>query len=281
MATNDDPSSWYEDKLQDDRGPMESTRKETLHRVITEDDDDDISSSGEAPVGPSMKEKAAQEERSTLAKQESTAIAYLRWIVLFVFIIIGVAFAWATFYLVHKDQQERFEEQFHYYAKLVIDRFPNHLERVIHVTDTFSTEMTSHALATGSVFPFVTLPHSEFKGANARIGGDFVMIYYMPYITEDLKVPWETYAAANRGYYANASASEETSKIAQDKSFDMETPGLSGKALGVFEFMQGPGASLDFSTIWFSGEHGNMQNVSGCLALAEIYKNEYRKNCLL
>jgi len=262
MATNDDPSSCYKDKLQDDRGPVESTRKETLHRVITEDDDDDISSSGETPLGPSTKQRAAQEERSTLARQESAAIAWLRWIVLFVFIIIGVAFAWATFYLVHKDQQERFEEQFHYYAKLVIDRFTNHLERVIHVTDTLSTEMTSHALATGSVFPFVTLPHFEFKGANTRIGGDITVIYYMPYITEDLKVPWETYAAANRGYYANASASEEASKIAQDKSFGLETPGLSGKALELFELIEVLGASLDRSKIWFVGEHANMENVS-------------------
>jgi len=108
----DDPSSWCEDKVKDDKDPVESARNHEVEGVVTEDDEHSISgkSEYETPVGLSSKQRAAQEERSTLAKQESAAIAWLRWLVLFVFVVIGVAFAWSTFHLVQKDEERRFQE---------------------------------------------------------------------------------------------------------------------------------------------------------------------------
>lgn len=137
--------------------------------------------------------------------------------------------------------------------------------------------MTSYALATESVFPFVTFPHFVFRGASNRIAGDTVMTFYMPYITEDLKVPWETYALANRGYYRNASKSEEESKVAQDKLFGKKTPKLTGDALELLKSVEETTAAggFDFSKIWFSGAHKNMTIVSSRRWSQEPGRNRY------
>jgi hypothetical protein len=138
----------------------------------------------------------------------------------------------------------------------VIDRFHGQLERKLDATDTLSTDMTSYALASGSEFPFVTVPDFAFKGANARIAGDTVMTFYMPYITEDLKAPWITYAAANHGHDLAGFVSENVTKIAQDKMFGLVPPQIDGLALDYIKLNalnQPNDAGFDTSIIWYTG----------------------------
>jgi len=165
----------------------ESDSQDEEEGAIHEDGDDSVSSGcdrgshGEL----STRQQAAQEERSTLGKQESQAILYLRWIVLLLLVVVGATFAALVFHFVRKQQEDKFEGDFQHYAKQVTDRFESQLRRTLDAQDTLSTEMTSYALDTESIFPFVTLPDFEFKGANARITGGTTMIYYMPQVKEN------------------------------------------------------------------------------------------------
>jgi len=201
-------------------------------QVITEHDEESVFTASHVaiPRGLNTKQKAAQEERSTLANQESHAIFWLRCIVLLVLIMVGATFAGLVFHFTNKGQEERFVKEFGYYSEQVAVRFQSQLKRTFDATDTLSTDITSHALATGAVFPFVTLPDFELKGANARITGDASAYFYMPYVTEESKDQWESYAATNRVQGMTAYASEEEHKIEQDMSFGLETPEIDGAA---------------------------------------------------
>jgi len=186
-----------------------------------------------ADRGLTTKQKAAEAERATLAKQESQAIKCLRWIVFLVLLIIGAAIAGLIFHFVREEQVDQFEEDFKYYATQVTETFNKQLRRTLDAQDTLSTDITSHAVDTESSFPFITLPEFEFKGANARIAGDTTLIYYMPAVTEEIRLQWEKYAAEHKDHNEIAFASEQISKAEQDMSFGLETPEYSGLALNL------------------------------------------------
>jgi len=168
-------------------------------------EDYDCSSSVRTDVvalrGLNIKQKAAEEERSTLGKQESEAIEWLYWTVVFVWFMVGISFGSMVYGSIREGQEIVFREQFAYNAQQVTDKFQSQLRQTLDAADNLSVDITSYALATGSKFPFVTLPDFELKGANARITGDTLMIYYFPYVKDALKGRWETYAATNREQY--------------------------------------------------------------------------------
>jgi hypothetical protein len=221
-------------------------------RVIEQDDEYSVSMASErgGPLGLSAKQRHAQEERATLGKNETQAILCLRGLVLLALILIAVGCSVAVYFVALEGQKEEYAEEFGNFVHEVIEAFHGQLERKLDATDTLSTDITSYALATGSEFPFVTVPDFEFKGANARIAGDSVMTYYMPYITEEMKAPWEAYAAANLGHDSAAYASEQTIKKAQDESFGLTTPEIEGLALEYIQRL----VSNNTAKIWNGGQ---------------------------
>jgi hypothetical protein len=97
-------------------------------------------------------------------------------------------------------------------------------------------------------------------GANARIAGDSVMTLYMPYITEDLKASWLTYAALNHGHDWSAFLSENKTKTAQDNLFGLVPPEIDGLALEYIELIalnQSDDDGFDTSKIWYVGNDIN------------------------
>jgi len=201
------------------------------------DEDGDESASNGSNMGSqrrlSTKQKAAQAaERSTLGKQESQAISYLRCMVLLILFMVGATFVVLVFHFVQEEQQDQFGD-FRSNAKQVTDSFNNQLKRILDAYDTLSTEITSYAIESGSTFPNVTLPDIEFKGANARITGDTTFVFYMPYVREETRVQWETYSAAHFDQRAAAYALEHVSKNEQDRSYGKETPEYEGFALDI------------------------------------------------
>ncbi len=217
------------------------------------------------PQGLSAKQRAAKQERLTLAANETRAIFCLRLVVLLTLTILGITFALALFQYTNAMKGQEFEEQFGFYRDQVFEKFNRQLERKLNAMDTLSSEITSHALSSGSEFPFVTVPDFEFRGANARISGDAVAIFYTPYITEDMKNPWETYSTANQAYNSMSLKYEEESKLAQDQLYGLKPPkidGLAGEYLKLLESLNGS-SLVDTSKIWTTVMDGN--NVSGRL----------------
>jgi len=255
-----------QDDLDGDLDSFDSGDHQVDGKGVLGDDDEfstaERSLSGTPTSGLSAKQKAAQQERSTLGAKETRAIFCLRLVVLLTLVMIGVSFALALFYHTNAAREQEFEDQFGFYRDQVFEKFNRNLERKLYAMDSLSTDMTSYAKSSGSEFPFVTVPDFEFRGANARISGDAAFIFYMPYITEVMRVPWEAYAAANRAFYSVALDSEQASKAAQDASFGLTTPEIDGMGRETLDFMEAIEAGVipspfNTSEIWPS------QNVSG------------------
>ena len=234
--------------------------------VLGDDDEFSIARSlSGTPTGLSAKQKAAQQERSTLGAKETRVIFCLRLVVLLTLVMIGVSFALALFYHTNAAQEQEFEDQFGFYRDQVFEKFNRNLERKLNAMDSLSTDITSYAKASGSEFPFVTVPDFEFRGANARISGDAAFIFYMPYITEGMRAPWEAYAAANRATYSVALDSELASKATQDASYGLTTPEIDGMGRETLDFMEAIQAGVfpaPFNTSEIWSFNVDVQNVS-------------------
>jgi hypothetical protein len=193
-------------------------------------------------------------------------------------VLIGSCCAVSVYFIVLDTQQAELVKQFGFYADQVIDRFHGQLERKLDASDTLSTGMTSYALASGSKFPFVTVPDFVFKGANARIAGDTVMTFYMPYITEDLRTPWEAYAVTNFGHDFAAYTTEVAKTKAQDKVFGLTTPEIDGLALEYIQWLTSNDtdqSDFDPTKIWYGGEDDIevSQNIGGRFSITIICIN--------
>ena len=266
-------SSTKEEDADEDLGSVDSWDPLTDTKgVITDDGEYSISPPSDIgnPKGLSAKQRAAMQERMTLAVKETRAIFCLRLVVLLTLMVIGVSFALALFYHTKAAQEQEFEEQFGFYRDQVFEKFNRNIERKLNALDSLSTDMTSYAKSSGSEFPFVTVPDFEFRGANARISGDSIFIIYTPYITEALKLSWENYTAANRVHAGIALDSEEKSKIAQDQLFGLTPPkidGLAGEYLKLLDTLNGT-KLFDTTKIWTSVLEGT--HVSGLPLALEL-----------
>ena len=64
----------------------------------------------------------------------------------------------------------------------------------IEVGQSIAIGLTSHALDTGSPFPFVTLPDFEIRASKAREISKSEAIFWMPVVDERIRLEWESFA---------------------------------------------------------------------------------------
>lgn len=86
----------------------------------------------------------------------------------------------------------------------------------------FTFLFSSLTVRSGSSFPNVTLPDMELMGAQTRIHGDAVIIYYCPIVTDESRPGWEHYATDNRNWLMESFINEQDLKAAQDAKFGIQ-----------------------------------------------------------
>jgi hypothetical protein len=175
-----------------------------------------------------VKQTAAKEERNRLGKRETRAILCLRILVILLLLVLAATTSATIYFWVQSTEDAAFESNFGFYSKLVQESFNNAIERKLSAVDSLSVIYTSHSLEAGETFPFVTVPNFEYKGSNARITGDTVMAFYLPYITKDTRVEWEEYTRQNGMHLLRSWREEQRQKRAQDEKYGLETPELEG-----------------------------------------------------
>lgn len=80
----------------------------------------------------------------------------------------------------------------------IVDVFHENVLKRLEALDSLATFITSHAIATNQEFPFVTTPHFEMIGSNARIQSQSHIIHYMPVVNAHNRRAWEEYALEHR-----------------------------------------------------------------------------------
>jgi hypothetical protein len=67
-----------------------------------------------------------------------------------------------------------------------------------------SDMVTAHANDNNRTFPFVTLPQFETLGDHARVQSGIETFNYLPFVSNETRLLWETYSVAFQGWIATS-----------------------------------------------------------------------------
>ncbi|CAB9509771.1 Receptor-type guanylate cyclase gcy [Seminavis robusta] len=156
------------------------------------------------------------EERKKLAQKENEAVRWLRIVVFVVLLVTAALVSVGVYVLLRKDQKDDFEHDYQANALKIIESFHQSVERYLEALDSLSIAYTNHAFVTGSVFPNVTLPDFEVRGANTRILGGAPVINFYPLITDETRPGWEAYVGETIGHYPQCMDADTEQRLIQD-----------------------------------------------------------------
>jgi class 3 adenylate cyclase len=162
----------------------------------------------------------SQVERATLARHENRIVAWTKAVVFVVLLTSTVVVCLSVARYIRADQKQDFELAFAADSAKLLDSFQDSIEQTLEAVDTLSVAITSHALASNSVFPNVTLPHFGIRFANSRVLSRAVFIQYHPIVTDETRAGWEAYQLENRDTYDATLATETLLLESQDKQFN-------------------------------------------------------------
>jgi class 3 adenylate cyclase len=159
-------------------------------------------------------------ERATLARNENRIVAWTKAVVFVVLLVSTVLVCVSVARYIRADQKKDFELAFAADSAKLLDSFQDSIEQTLEAVNALSVSITSHALATGSVFPNVTLPHFGIRFADSRILSHAVFIQYHPIVTDETRAGWEAYQIENRDTYDESLETQTFLLDYQDKQFN-------------------------------------------------------------
>lgn len=146
----------------------------------------DTTSVGYVSSHPSNSQKENSSESSTLAKAETRAVNRTKMLVLFVLFCAAAAVAIATYILARHSENQVFEQKFHDFAIEIEDLVHHEARNVFLTVQSFSTTITSYALASRAEWPFVSLPHFEQRGIEMNALSNSILLSFSPYVDTKL-----------------------------------------------------------------------------------------------
>eukprot|EP00934_Nitzschia_sp_Nitz4_P003097 Nitzschia sp. Nitz4//scaffold84_size84139//61623//64081//NITZ4_005208-RA/size84139-augustus-gene-0.42-mRNA-1//1//CDS//3329559063//3087//frame0 len=173
------------------------------------------------------KDRTAADERKNLASRENRVIFYLRFIIFILFLLVALVSCISVFVMVKEEAINAFESEFSYVAATVLTKFVVQVTLQLDALDGMSIDYTSQALDHNLTFPFVTLSHMEYRGANTRISSQMVSAIYMPLVHEENRLEWERYALQHVPELIADFHNEEALKQAQDEKFGLSSVNVS------------------------------------------------------
>lgn len=102
--------------------------------------------------------------------------------------------AFAIFYNLRWEENQRFESMFHDHAAKTIDGIQSEFKHTVDALDNLGVTYTSHARVSGSQFPLVTLPDFEFRGPSVKSLTETKLVSFLPLVEQAYLASWEVYA---------------------------------------------------------------------------------------
>jgi hypothetical protein len=150
-----------------------------------------------SPVAANQDDQTGKEVAQSLGKKETYYVNVLR--VILILLVVGAAVAVAVIvYLYMKDSQETdLNDDFNDLSYRLIDGFHANTKLCFQVLDSFSTQVTTLAMATKQTWPFVTIDNFEAIGTAARSIVDSYYVALYPLVTRENREAWENYTMDN------------------------------------------------------------------------------------
>ena len=205
-----------------------SDNKKHSDESINEGSSVDLEHHDAAAVVPTTK-LAADQERQTLARQETRVVMALRIVVLLVLLCTGVAMSWWTYSYTRNLEEEDFAASFSSAAQAVLESFHDAMNNNFGSVDALSAAVTEHALTTDQSFPNVTFPGFHVLAAATRVMTNAIYVFYIPLVTDATRRGYEAYCQEEQGYLFPAFFEQQTLVAVQDAYFGLEPAPLPGQ----------------------------------------------------
>lgn len=210
-----------EGKHHDNNSCADSSNAGSVHELL----DSEVSLSTTNKQSTANGETAKSDsESSTLARRETTAVNRTKLAVLFVLGLAAVGVGVATYIFARNTETKDFEErvrtqssylfffpvacgfvnsptsvycplllQFHDFAIEMEDLIHGEARNVFLTISNFGTTITSEVLASGTKWPFITIPHMEVRGREINVLSNALMVGFSPIVQEEDRDAWEIY----------------------------------------------------------------------------------------
>ncbi|CAB9502749.1 Receptor-type guanylate cyclase gcy [Seminavis robusta] len=186
-----------------------------LEAMDPSDDSSYMSSQMSGAAVEAEQKRLRQEMAESLATRENKAVCMLRFLVMALMMTVTALVLAGVYIYSSHTEQSAFETGFAIHATQMTQSFTNVVESKLVAIGSMSNAITSHALFTGSEFPFVTLPDFAARGSDIRVMAEALVLGWCPLVTNNNRLAWEEFAFMNR-YQMNKNF-EQDNHLRQDQ----------------------------------------------------------------
>lgn len=202
----------------------------SLHEVPLDDDDFSMDGTNREQAVDDAKERGEIGEK--LAHKGHKAVKGLR-IGLFASLVLATVVASGSiFYYTRHQEEVAFEDAFFDNSLKLVEAFQSTAERRLSAVASFSTSITSYAMAVNATWPFVTVPQFEARASHVLNLAEAIAIAFAPLVDLKDRATWENEYVPNNIKWIEESfqyqeevlqlVSEETSAINDAATVDDE-----------------------------------------------------------
>lgn len=137
-----------------------------------------------------------------IAAKETRAVNCLRIAAAGVLVLVAALVCSLVFFSFRSTEDETFETEFSFLAGRIIDSIALNAQERLSVLESFSTTVTSFAIATGASFPFVTIPDFEIRASYAQKISHTIALLTLYVVDDEDRDKWENYTSANSDWIA-------------------------------------------------------------------------------
>jgi hypothetical protein len=213
------------DHTEDDNTPppLDHMKLQDLSDENSFEDDASLSDYGEDDGDvEDLRKTAAKQARKHLARNETRAVSFLRYVVILVLLGTAIGVSLATFLYSRRVETESFESEFEGMSVMTLRSFAEAVEHKLAAMDVLATGITSHAASSGEVFPNVTIPDWEVKAAQLRTQVDGIYAFWLPLVTDETRAGYEVYCQQMQMQLFASYMAEEGMRQYQDFVFGIE-----------------------------------------------------------
>jgi hypothetical protein len=160
-------------------------------------------------------------EHEKVARGETMAVNVLRAVVLVLLIITATVVCVKIYFYTRNDEHLNYEREYEDYAQRIIESFHDAVERRLGAIHSLGTAITSYAIDTNKTFPFVTVPNFAVRGSDLRVQADAMFVHWMPLVTDEKRLAWESYALEQRFQIDEAFKEDSELRCRQDEEFGL------------------------------------------------------------
>jgi hypothetical protein len=165
-------------------------------------------------LGKQQQLRSDSKESAALAGKETKTVKYLEILLFGVLALSTIGVSLAVYYVVSKNEQDKFETHFEQGALKILKSVGQNIETTLAALDVLIISMISFAHATNQTWPMVTIDDFAVRTSKIRPLSNLIFINHLPLVSPEQREEWEKYSLDNSDWVERSMKIQE-----QDKNY--------------------------------------------------------------